>query len=373
LTRTGDSTRLSGLKQGGYNRLIMNTRQIKDLGEFGLIDLLNEMIVEQRSAANNASAHGFPLLVDTGDDTAAWKTPQATELFTTDTVVEGVHFTRSTTPWADLGWKSLASNISDVAAMGGLPLYALITLGLPPETEVDDIRELYRGMLEISNAFGVALVGGDMVRSPVVFITVGLTGYHPAMPMLRTSGTAGDQVGVTGPLGGSAGGLKLMLEQEQGTQAVSPQAASSNPWSIEAAEYLKLCHRRPYPAVDEGRILSGAGVVSAMDVSDGLADDLSKLCRASGLSARLYSEAIPIHPLLKEAFPDRFLELALYGGEDYLLLFTADSELMDRVMPQLSHGSVVGELVSGKPGRVVIVDGAGKETEASQGGWDHFA
>ena len=351
---------LRGLKQEGYNRQAM---QIKDLGEFGVIDLLNAMIVEQRTVANNASAHGFPMLVDTGDDTAAWKTAVATELFTTDTVVEGIHFTRSTTPWADLGWKSLASNISDVAAMGGLPLYALITLGLPPETEVDDIRELYRGILEISNSYGVALVGGDMVRSPVVFITVALTGYHPANPMLRANGRAGDQIGVTGPLGGSGGGLNLMLEQEQAAQTVSN----------EAVEYLKLCHRRPFPAVDEGSILSGAGVTTAMDVSDGLADDLSKLCRASGLSARLYSDRIPVHPLLKEAFPDRFLELALYGGEDYLLLFTADSELMDRVMPQLIHGSVVGELVSGEPGRVVIVDGAGMETEAGRGGWDHFA
>ena len=351
----------------------MSSRQIKDLGEFGLIDLLNVMIVEQRSATNNASAHGFRLLVDTGDDTAAWQTAKATELFTTDTVVEGVHFTRSTTPWADLGWKSLASNISDVAAMGGLPHYALITLGLPPETEVEDIRELYRGMLEISNAYGVALVGGDMVRSPVVFITVGLTGYHPANPMLRTNGRAGDQIGVTGPLGGSGGGLKLMLDQELVAPAGSSQAVSRNAPSSEAAEYLKSCHRRPFPAVEEGRILSRAGVATAMDVSDGLADDLSKLCRASGLSARLFSEGIPVHPLLKEAFPDRYLELALYGGEDYRLLFTADSQLMERVMPQLPHGSVVGELVSGEPGRVVIVDGAGIETEAGRGGWDHFA
>ena len=354
------------MKHQGYNCVSMSsqiTQRINELGEFGLIDLLNKMIVEQRSAVNNALAHGFQLLVDTGDDTAAWKTVEGTELFTTDTVVEGIHFTRSTTPWADLGWKSLASNISDIAAMGGLPTYALITLGLPPETEVEDIRELYRGMLEISNTYGVALVGGDMVRSPVVFITVALTGYHSTRPMLRTTGKAGDMIGVTGPLGGSGGGLRLMLDKEKTDFAVSQ----------ESTEYLKRCHRRPQPAVDEGRILASAGIATAMDVSDGLADDLSKLCRASGLAARLYSEQIPVHPLLKEAFPERYLELALYGGEDYLLLFTAKSELMDRVMPQLEHGSVVGELVSGDPGRVVIVDGSGKETEAGRGGWDHFA
>ena len=108
--------------------------QIRDLGEFGLIERLNEMVTRGRRGPDNGAAHGFQLLVDTGDDTAAWSAAPATELFTTDTVVEGVHFTRETTPWHDLGWKSLASNISDIAAMGGLPLYALITLGLPPET-----------------------------------------------------------------------------------------------------------------------------------------------------------------------------------------------------------------------------------------------
>ncbi len=370
---------MSSVKDGGYNRLTMNNRQIKDLGEFGLIDLLNCMIVEERCATHNASTHGFPLLVDTGDDTAAWRTTEGTELFTTDTVVEGVHFTRSTTPWADLGWKSLASNISDVAAMGGFPHYALITLGLPPETEVEDIRELYRGMLEISNAYGVALVGGDMVRSPVVFITVGLTGYHPENPMLRTNGKAGDLIGVTGPLGGSGGGLRLMLAQDRINQVGSQQAASGTGLSAgiltisnQSAEYLRLCHRHPLPAVDDGRILSQAGVATAMDVSDGLADDLSKLCRASGLSARLLSEKIPVHPLLKSAFPSQYLDLALFGGEDYLLLFTAAPELMEGVLPHLEQSSVIGELVSGVPGKVTMCDYAGKETDLGRAGWDHF-
>ena len=186
--------------------------KIKELGEFGVIELLNTMIVEQRAEADNSSVPGFHLLVDTGDDTAAWKTAEATELFTTDTVVEGVHFTRGTTPWDDLGWKSVASNISDIAAMGGLPKYALVTLGLPPDTEVEDIRELYHGMLRIANTYGVALVGGDMVRSPAVFITISLTGVHPGQPMLRSAARVGDEIAVTGPLGGSGGGLRLMLD-----------------------------------------------------------------------------------------------------------------------------------------------------------------
>ena len=191
-----------------YNPLDM---QIKDLGEFGLIELLNALVTRERRGLDNGAAFGFRLLVDTGDDTAAWNAAPATELFTTDTVVEGVHFTRKTTPWRDLGWKSLASNISDIAAMGGLPLYALVTLGLPPETEVADIEELYRGMLEIGSQYGVAIVGGDLVRSPGVFITVALTGIHSGPPMLRSAARPGHQVAVTGYLGSSGGGLKLML------------------------------------------------------------------------------------------------------------------------------------------------------------------
>ncbi|MDP6227697.1 MAG: thiamine-phosphate kinase [Dehalococcoidia bacterium] len=333
--------------------------QIKELGEFGVIELLNAMIVEHRAGPDNASPFAFRLLVDTGDDTAAWRAGEATELFTTDTVVEEVHFTRVTIPWRDLGWKSLASNISDIAAMGGLPLFALVTLGLPPETEVEDLKELYGGMLEAGNKYGVAIVGGDMVRSPVVFITMALTGVHSGMPMLRTAARAGDRVGVTGPLGGSGGGLRLMLD---GLDA-----------SPEAAGYLRRCHRRPEPAVAEGRVLAGAGVLAAMDVSDGLADDLSKLCRASGLSARVFADRVPAHPMLQQTFPDSYLDLALAGGEDYKLLFTATPELMEKVMRLLpGEAAVVGEILAGEPGRVVVVDSAGRETVAGRAGWDHF-
>jgi thiamine-monophosphate kinase len=333
--------------------------QIKELGEFGVIELLNAMIVGNRAGPDNASPFAFRLLVDTGDDTAAWRAGEATELFTTDTVVEGVHFTRVTIPWRDLGWKSLASNISDIAAMGGLPLYALVTLGLPSETEVEDLRELYSGMLEAGNKYGVAVVGGDMVRSPVAFITVSLTGVHPGMPMLRSAARAGDRVAVTGPLGGSGGGLRLMLDDLEA--------------SPEAAAHLRRCHRRPEPAVAEGQVLAGAGVLAAMDVSDGLADDLSKLCLSSGLSARIFADNVPVHRLLKQAFPDGYLDLALAGGEDYTLLFTATPELMVQVMSLLpGNAAVVGEILAGEPGRVVVVDSAGRETVAGRGGWDHF-
>ncbi len=333
--------------------------QLRDLGEFGLIERLNGMVTRERRGRDNGAAYGFTLLVDTGDDTAAWTSGAATELFTTDTVVEGIHFTRETTPWLDLGWKSLASNISDIAAMGGLPLYALVTLGLPPETEVAQIEELYRGMLEIGEKFGVAIIGGDIVRSPVVFITVALTGVRRSVPMRRATAQPGDQVGVTGYLGSSGGGLKLLLENR-------PAAAS-------AARYLQEAHRRPQPAVAAGQLLARAGVLTAMDVSDGLADDLSKLCLSSERAARIYSEHIPVHPHLKETFPDEFLDLALNGGEDYLLLFTAPESIMREVIPELPEGAaVVGEIIDGPAGQVSLVGADGDEIVVNRAGWDHF-
>ena len=333
--------------------------QISELGEFGVIEMLNAMIVEQRVRADNTSASGFHLLVDTGDDSAAWKTVEATELFTTDTVVEGVHFTRDTTPWEDLGWKSLASNISDIAAMGGLPQYALVTLGLPPETEVEHIRELYQGMLRIANTYGVALVGGDMVRSPTVFISISLTGVLSGQPMLRSAALVGDQIAVTGPLGGSGGGLRMMMDNLD--------------LSGEAADYLRRCHRLPEPAVAQGITLVGHGVSAAMDVSDGLIDDLSKFSSASGVAARVYSDRVPVHPLLRQAFPNSFLEFALNGGEDYVLLFTAAPDLMQTVLPLLSAGAtVIGEVLAGEPGQVRLVDALGVEKVATRAGWDHF-
>ncbi len=335
--------------------------QIKDLGEFGVIDHLTRMVVDQRTGSSNGQSFSLSLTVDNGDDTAAWSAgPQlVNELFTTDTMVEGVHFTRETTPWEDLGWKSLASNISDVASMGGLPTYALVTLGLPPETEVPDLESLYKGMLQISNEYGLAIVGGDMVRSPVVFITVALTGAMQGQPMVRTGARPGDLVAVTGQLGSSGGGLKLMLENpsEQG----------------EAADFLKQSHRRPRPAVAVGQSLVESEITTAMDVSDGTADDLSKLCRASGVSAKIFADRLPVHPLLRNRFPHDCVDLALGGGEDYVLLFTGSSAKVNHVVSGLGgEAAVVGEITDGEPGKVTVVDAKGVEIPAGNRGWDHF-
>ena len=293
---------------------------VSEVGEFGLIEILADMIGPH---SHQAGPCGFRLTLGIGDDTAAWQTPEATELSTTDTVVEGVHFTRETTPWFDLGWKLMTANVSDIAAMGGLPLYALVTLGLhgrtlglPPDTQVEDIRALYEGMLDMARKYEVAIVGGDIVRSPVAFITLSLNGAHSGKPMLRSTAKPGYQIGVSGYLGSSAGGLRILLD---GLEV-----------DLEAAAFLRQAHRRPEPHVEQGIMLSETGVDVAMDVSDGLLDDLGKLCAASGVGADVRSDAVPVHPLLARAFPEQALDMALNGGEDYLLLFAAPPDLMSQ-------------------------------------------
>ena len=334
--------------------------KVKDLGEFGVIELLADMAAEGRSGPDNAGPFGIKLLVDVGDDAAAWQCGRGVELYTTDSAVEGVHFTRDSTPWYDLGWKIMAANVSDIAAMGGLPLYALVTLGLPRETEVEDLKSLYRGMLDLGGRHGVAIVGGDMVRSPVVFVTVGLTGVCEGDLMLRAAARPGDLVAVTGYVGSSAGGLKVMMKDL--------------PVRGEAAEYLKAAHRRPEPCVAQGQLLSRQGIRAAMDVSDGLLDDLSKLCYASGVAARVNVDHIPISPILKEVFPETYLDMALGGGEDYQLLFTAPEELMERVVPMLPpSAAVLGEITAGESGRVTLAGpSSGERVVSRQSGWDHF-
>ena len=325
--------------------------KVKELGEFGLI---------QRLAARVAAAGGVPspLVLGIGDDTAAWRSDGDLELCTTDTMVQGVHFTLDTASWADVGWKVLAVSLSDIAAMGGEPRYALVTLGLPEETRVASMDDLYDGMLECCAKHGGTIVGGDIVRSPVAFVTVALTGSTPGPLLTRSAARPGDQVAVTGKLGAS--GAWLAATQ----QGVTPEPVD--------AEELRRAHLRPRPRLKEGTALRTAGVRCAMDISDGLVADLRHVCEASGVAARLDAEKVPIHPMVSRTFPERGLALALTGGEEYELLFTAPPEVMRELPGRLSgKTTVIGEVLEGPPGQVTVLASTG-EVALDAPGWDHF-
>ena len=334
---------------------------ISDLGEFGLIELIRQWTQPAANVAAPGDNPAYRIAVGNGDDAAAATLLRSplTELYTTDTMVDGVHFTARTTPWRDLGWKALASNISDLAAMGGQPAFALVTLGLPPATPVAQVKELYAGMTEIASEYGAQIIGGDLVRSPTAFITVALTGVTDGAPMVRSAARPGHQVAVTGPVGSSAGGLRMLLDADAS--------------GLSGDNLLIQAHRRPHPHIAAGRILAESGVGAAMDVSDGLAADLGKLGVASGVAARIMMDRVPAIAALKTAYPADWPALALYGGEDYVLLFTAPPAVMTTALARIPDAAVIGEIVAGTPGAVAIVGSDGNPVSANAAGWDHFA
>lgn len=326
---------------------------VGDIGEFGLIERLAKQV---NAARLGPPAHaGFRLRLGIGDDAAAWQTDGGVEVQTTDTMVEDVHFTRKSVSWEDVGWKIMAANLSDVAAMGAVPLCAIVTLGVPPSLELDATDSLYAGLLEACASFSTLLVGGDIVRADKVFVTVALVGGCQADPLRRSAARPGDVIAVTGPLGASAAGLRLLGSGE-------PDADG---------QALVDAHRRPMPRIDAGQHLVVAGVSCAMDISDGLLADLAKLGRASGVGVRVEAERVPVAPALAaQGWPDA-LELALTGGEDYELVFAASHRLVGHVLEEVA-GAIIGEVTADDPGSVRVVDAEGAELSFDSGGWDHL-
>ncbi len=333
--------------------------KVSELGEFGLIGLLAEMI----STSQNKDAAAYrKLIIGIGDDAAAWRGDATTQLVTTDSLFQDVHFRLETTSWHELGWKSLAVNLSDIAAMGGVPMYAVVSLALPPDTEVDDVRALYQGMIELAQRFGVAIVGGDTCRAPLVSITVtvlGSAGGKNGKMLTRSAARPGDKIAVTGVLGASAAGMEMLDKRLE--------------LDAESDGQLRRAFLQPEPRVAEGQRLLALGVKAAIDISDGLISDLKHICDSSGVGARVEMERILIAPAVRAHFSDRALELATTGGEDYELLFTASDDVIDRVKAELSClVTIIGEVVDGKPGSVVMVDEHGKLLSLAKTGWEHF-
>jgi thiamine-monophosphate kinase len=338
--------------------VIIPTMTLSELGEFGLIDLI-------RSIAAYESSERTPyqgVLVGIGDDATAWQVDNNVQLATTDTLVQDIHFDLAITSWEELGWKALAVNLSDIAAMGGIPKYALLSLALPGQLEVEDISEFTRAMVRLAREFGLALVGGNVATAPNVVITITVLGigYSNGETMLRRStASPGEQIAVTGYLGLSAAGLlmlknKLMLGDEANT-------------------ILRRAHLQPVPRVREGQVLVEHGVRTAIDLSDGLLADLDHICESSKANAKVVMEQVPVHPLVKANFSNH-QELALCGGEDYELLFAADEATVARVKQALDCPvTVIGELTTEQLAtRVTLVDSQGNTIPCRRGGWEHF-
>jgi len=331
--------------------------KVSELGEFGLINLLAEII---SGSENKQSISWRNLEVGIGDDAAVWRDDAAIRLATVDSLIEGVHFSLKTTPWKELGWKALAVNLSDIAAMGGVPRYALISLALPETTEVADATALYQGMVELAERFEVAIIGGDTTRADAVSIAVTVLG-SPRGEHILTRGAArvGDQIAVTGYPGTAAAGMEMLVGQHQ--------------FDNEVTGCLRGAFLCPLPRVVEGQALVEQGVKAAIDISDGLVADLRHICRASQVGARVKVERVPVHPAVSGSFGDKALGLALSGGEDYELLFTATNEVIKKVEKVLSCPvTIIGEIMADNIGEVELVDINGKSFTMQQAGWEHF-
>ena len=332
---------------------------IKTLGESGLI----KRISAAYGAGDPSIACGI------GDDAAALRLTEHHLLLTScDLLIEQVHFDLGLTDALSLGTKSLAVNLSDIAAMGGIPRFFLVSLGLPPHLPLRFVDDLYRGMMTLAGHYNTRLAGGDTNASPLqLVIDITILGEIPPDQAVRRCGArGGDSIWVTGTLGDSSLGLNL-LRRERGNALRSPFKA------------LAARHLTPVPRVLEGRMLAENHIPSSMiDVSDGLLADLSRLLAASDKGATIALDRLP----LSEDFlhcplsgGERRIDYALSGGEDYELLFTAANDREGELLKLAEGFSVpvtkIGEITD--TGGLVVLDSKHQPYDIGKLGFDHFS
>jgi len=331
-----------------------------DLSEDELIAALRRVLSGEASGVE----------VGIGDDAAVVEGGGGSLVLTTDMLVEGVHFDRASISSRDLGAKAVVVNVSDVAAMAGSPRYALASIGIPPDVAASWVMELYGGMRAACEEYALTLVGGDTNRADQIVISVAVVGeVAPGRAVTRSGARPGDLVVVTGSLGAAAGGFSLSR-----AHPTKVAKALSEPWGRELLDALA----RPVARVGEGQTLAQAGATAMIDLSDGLAKDLSRLCRESGVGARVELSRVPVAEALRQGAPllgVEPLELALSGGEDYELLATMDLTHVDRARAELDErfGVTLTEVGVIIEEGLVAVDAEGRESPLEPKGWDHFA
>jgi thiamine-monophosphate kinase len=342
------------------------------LGEQSFIDLM----------ARSTSGAGPRPVVGIGDDAAVLSLPRRSQVIvTTDLLTEGVHFLADRTPGLLLGRKALAVNLSDVAAMGGAPHSSVVSIGLPRDTRSGYARDIARGLAGMARRHGVAVVGGDTCAARRLFVNVALLGVvEPGRAVLRTGARVGDGLYVTGRLGASAAGLAILRSgggprvARRGSRRPARAGRRPAPSSARAAV---RAHQDPIPRTIFGRALGLSGLATSMiDLSDGLSQDLPRLCRASGKGALLLEAAIPVHPAAVAVLgPGRAFRAAVSGGEDYELLFTArlrHETLLARLARRLRVSLArIGQIRPAREG-IRLVGADGHYGPLPRGGFDHF-
>jgi thiamine-monophosphate kinase len=329
--------------------------RLSEIGEFGLVRKIQALC--RRSDGR--------VKLGIGDDGALLRIrPGFLSVVASDSLVEGVHFDLKYTPPESLGWKSLAVNLSDLAAMAADPVACVIGLGIPDAWTVETVESLYLGMERCGREYGCVVAGGDTVRSPeTAFVSVTVVGeVEDGAETRRDTARPGDLICVTGELGGARTGLEVLSSGEKGS------------WAASAGRFLE-----PRPRIAEARHLNRTfGVTSMIDISDGLGSELGRLCEASRCGCRVSAETIPVANEARrwaQAKRRDVFDFAMTSGEEYELLFTVDpvrfSESDRRKEPAGSVPfTVIGEIREPSEG-MRILDG-GRERPWIGKGWDHF-
>lgn len=297
-----------------------------------------------------------------GDDAAVLATDPPT-VVTQDLLVDGVHFRRATASLQDIGYKAIAVNLSDLAAMGATPTAVFVGLALPDRDPLgsDDVAALYAGMEEMAVQFAVTIAGGDIVQAPALMLAITAIGSLPPgqRPVTRAGARPGDLLCVTGALGAATAGLAILDRQVPATTA-------------HAAE-LVATTRRPTPRVADGASLAARGATAMMDCSDGLALDVQRLAVASGVQIELALDQVPIAPGVAgvaAALGATADEYAATGGDDYELIVTLPEVGVDAARSALTVPlTVVGRVVTGPVG--LLVHRAGQPVALPRLGWEH--
>ncbi|MEH2276379.1 MAG: thiamine-phosphate kinase [Nostoc sp.] len=312
----------------------LSSLQVQDIGEQGLLERLQRFCP--------------PEII--GDDAAVLVTaPEHSLVVTTDVLVDGVHFSNVTTSPEDAGWRAAAANLSDLAAMGASPLGITVGLGLPGEVRVSWVEQLYQGMTECLQKYNTSIVGGDIVRSPVITLAITAFGQvNPSQIIRRCAAVVGDAIVVTGVHGASHAGLELLLHPELGQNLNNEEKTA-----------LIRAHQRPQPRLDVLPILwkilaSPCPMpIAGMDSSDGLADAIIQICRASGVGAVLERRQISFPAAFDHWLtPEQALKYTLYGGEDFELVLCLPQEPALALVQHLGkRAAIVGKIT---PGSIVL-------------------
>jgi thiamine-monophosphate kinase len=304
--------------------------------------------------------------VGVGDDAAVFHFSTGGVILTVDGLYEGVHFSLDNFTLSDVGWKAMAVSVSDIAAMGGQPACALLSVALAEPPTEEEICALIGGALEMAGSCNCQIIGGDLCRSTSgLSLSVTVAGTrHPCGPVLRSCAQVGDIIGVTGTLGDSAGGLYVLQSGRDDLRLKFPGLVEK--------------HLRPRPAVAAGDRLASSGVSAMADVSDGLAADVVHICRASGVGCEMVGEEVPLsgelRVLAEESCTDP-LQWALAGGEDYELIFTAPPGGFEAALAALTSRDIpaarIGTIKPVERGRKLIARD-GSEIDLEGLGYDHF-